>query len=158
MDSWVTDSFYSHFPSYSNQRTQREALAKTRQLEYQTYLSRLSTKNAFSDGKSTKRNTTTNRHHKRQKLPASKQAANEQVLPIEEEKTTKTTITATNHEVNANVNDDTDYHPELIKQMERDENRTKFLNELEKMNLPDIFNEDVINARNKRIAEVRKMS
>lgn len=50
MDQWVTDKFYSHFPSYSGEKSRRKLLDKDRQDEYNRYLSRLgSAKNAFAD-------------------------------------------------------------------------------------------------------------
>lgn len=39
MDSWATDAFYSHFPSYSVQG--RDILNKARQEEYNNYLKKL---------------------------------------------------------------------------------------------------------------------
>lgn len=144
MDPWATDSFYSHFPSHSNQRTQREILAKTRQIEYQTYLSRL----ADNTAKTSKRSTSINRLHKRQKLPVQNGAAKERVSPVKE-------ATATASKPQINTINETDHLPSLQQQqMDRDEERNRFLRELEKTKLPYIFNDDAINARNRRIAEV----
>lgn len=41
MEQWATDKFYSHFPSYSGEKSKRKLLDKDRQDEYNLYLSRL---------------------------------------------------------------------------------------------------------------------
>lgn len=50
--SWVTDKFYSHFPSYSDQSLQRVLLSKSRKQDYQNYLSRVAVgpKKSFKRG------------------------------------------------------------------------------------------------------------
>lgn len=126
MDSWVTDGFYSHFPSYSQQPTRREALAKARQLEYQTYLSRVTPPKAKSDGKAQKRHTSNDNNSKTlNDIPNDK-------LP----------------KLDANTADDCNGESSRV------EHKNRFLDDLEKMNLPDIFNEERINERNQKFSEV----
>lgn len=41
--TWITDKFYSHFPSYTDQSARRrEILAESRRQEYQNYLKQMS--------------------------------------------------------------------------------------------------------------------
>lgn len=133
MDSWVTDGFYSHFPSYSQQPTRREALAKARQLDYQTFLSRAEPRKAKPDGKGQKRHTTNENSSKRQK-PTTNDTPNDKLPKLD-------TISTNNNDGKANMSS-------------RVVNKNRFLDELEKMDLPDIMNEETINDRNQKLAEV----
>lgn len=133
MDSWVTDGFYSHFPSYSQQPTRREALAKARRLDYQTFLSRVTPRKTKSDGKAPKRHTSNDIHNNRQKTTMS-DTPNDKLPKLD----TTNTIDS-NNELNEST---------------RVEHKNRFLDDLEKMELPDIFNEETINERNKKLAEV----
>lgn len=135
MDSWVTDGFYSHFPSYSQQPTRREALAKARQLEYQTFLSRVSPGKGKPDGKAKKRHTTNDCQNKRQKIPTNEKQIVDKLPKID-----------------ANTTDDTNGESEMSSRIEV---KNRFLDELENMDLPDIFNEQSINERNQKLKEVR---
>ena len=138
MDSWVTDGFYSHFPSYSQQPSRREALAKARQLEYQTFLSRVSPGKCKTDGKAQKRHTTNNCHSKRPKIPANDTMRNDKLPKLDTKQTTTTT-------------DDNNGESDLSSRVEV---KNRFLDELENMDLPDIFNEQSINKRNQKLKEV----
>lgn len=133
MDSWVTDGFYSHFPSYSQQPTRREALAKARQLDYQTFLSRAVPQKAKLDGKGQKRHTTNENSNKRQKATTN-DTPNDKLPKLDT--------------VSMNDNDG------AVKISSRVVNKNRFLDELEKMDLPDIINEETINDRNQKLAEV----
>lgn len=133
MDSWVTDGFYSHFPSYSQQPTRREALAKARQLDYQTFLSRVSPQKGKSDGKAQKRHTTNESQSKRQKIPTNEKR-NEKLPKLDTNRT-----------------DDNNGESDMSSRVEV---KNRFLDELENMNLPDIFNEQMINERNQKMKEV----
>lgn len=134
----ITDKFYSHFPSYSEQSTKREALAKARQLEYQTYLSRIASNGQNSNGKSNKRITAHDKHTKRPKLPINHDEKESPKLNGKHVSVAQTE--ATNGAKAAKV---------------REMTKEKFLDGVENMNLPEIFDEDRINARNRRMAEVR---
>lgn len=132
MDSWATDGFYSHFPSYSQQPTRREELARARHHDYQTFLNNVIPQKGKSDGKISKRNTNLDAHNKKQKVSTS--------TPNNERP--KVDLSATV----ANSN-------ELDKKY-RLKNTSQFVNELEQMDLPDFLNEDTINERNHKLAEV----
>lgn len=130
MDSWASDGFYSHFPSYSQQPSRREALAKARQLEYQTFLDRVTPRQNKSDVKAQKRHTTNESSCKRQKVPTK-----DNKLP----KLVTNTV---------------DEHNESIDMSSRCENKNRFLDELENLDLPDIFNDQMMRERNQKLAEV----
>lgn len=135
MDSWVTDGFYSHFPSYSQQPTRREALAKARQLDYQTFLSRAAPRNANSDGKGQKRHTTNENNSKRQKATTN-HTPNDKLPKLD-------TVKMNDNDGDGEANICT-----------RVVNKNRFLDELEKMDLPEIMNEATISDRNQKLAEV----
>lgn len=135
MDSWVTDGFYSHFPSYSQQPTRQQALAKARQYEYQTFLSRVTPKKTKCNGKAQKRHTTIENHLKRQKTPTKHTSPNDK-LP--------------NLDTNAAAHNGS----EEFEMHNRFENKNRFQDELETMDLPDIFNDQMIRERNQKLAEV----
>lgn len=134
MDSWASDGFYSHFPSYSQQPTRREALARARQLDYQTFLSRVSPGKSKTDGKAQKRHTTNDGQSKRQKIPTTNRTPNEK-LP----------------KLNANAVNENNIEGDM---QSGGVNKDHYLDELEKMDLPDILNEETINERNLKLAEV----
>lgn len=138
MDSWATDGFYSHFPSYSQQPNRREALAKARQLDYQTFLSRISPlKNASNtkahakryDGQSKRPKKSTNSSPNDNKLPK---------LDM--------------HIVNGN--NSTEHATLSGRTTNRSKERNEYVNGLENMDLPDIFNDERISARNEKMAVV----
>lgn len=148
MDSWATDSFYSHFPSYSQQANRREVLAKARQLDYQTFLSRISPLKNVSNVKSQKRAT---------------------VIDGQNRKSKKTPNASTTSSPNTNYknempkldmhfvseNDSTE-HAAIIsgRSTNRSKDRNDFVNGLEEMDLPDIFDDKQISVRNEKLAEV----
>lgn len=136
MDSWVTDGFYSHFPSYSQQPTRREALAKARQLDYQTFLSRISPTKIKIDGKGQKRHTTNDNSSKRQKIPTN-DIPNDKLPKLD---------TKSIDDVDTNGESDVSCRVEV---------KNRFLDELEKMELPDIINEQTIRKRNQKLKEVQ---
>lgn len=118
MDQWVTDKFYSHFPSYSGEKSRRELLDKDRHDEYNLYLSRLaSAENAF-----TSRNVATSKREQaeRDALRSASKAPSEVLTK-------------------RNSND----------LSERDMSLWN-----ENMDLPGIFNEEIIKQRNRRVVEV----
>ncbi|XP_031628071.1 uncharacterized protein LOC116343897 [Contarinia nasturtii] len=139
MDQWVTDGFYSHFPSYSQQPTRREALAKARQLDYQTFLSRISPTKIKADGKGQKRHTPNDNNTKRQKIP-SNDVPNDKLPKLD---TKSIDDTDTNGESDASC---------------RVEIKNRFLDELEKMDLPDIINEQSIKKRNQKLKEEKRLN
>lgn len=132
MDSWVSDKFYSHFPSYSEQKTHREVLAKSRQLEYQEYLN---DKSPQTKNKSQKRLPTNTKTSKRPKVPT---------------KNYDSIVTQNKLDADDNYSND-----DVVKENNNDDESTqRFLRKLEEMNVPDIFNDDMIRARNEKVAEV----
>lgn len=143
MDSWATDGFYSHFPSYSQQPNRREALAKARQLDYQTFLSRISPLKHVSHVKLQKRHIANDGQTKKLKNPTN-------ISPN------------TNHNNEmpkldmhiVNENDSTEQAVISGHSTNRSKERNEFVNGLEEMDLPDIFNDERISARNDRNAEV----
>ncbi|XP_055297512.1 inner centromere protein A [Sitodiplosis mosellana] len=138
MDSWASDGFYSHFPSYSQQPSRREALAKARQLEYQTFLSRVSPRKGKIDGKAQKRHTTNESQCKRPKIPTNDTMQKNELPKLD----TKHTADDNNGESDSSS---------------RVEVKNKFLDELENMDLPDIFNEQSINERNQKSKEDKRL-
>lgn len=134
MDSWATDGFYSHFPSYSQQPTRREELAKARQHDYQTFLNRVTPRKNKSDAKFHKRNISIDSHSKKKRIATTNQTPNPE-LP------------------KSDVNMVSENAIELDRN-NRVRNRSRFVNELEKMDLPDILNGDTIDERNQKLAEV----
>lgn len=134
MDSWATDGFYSHFPSYSQQPTRREELARARQHDYQTFLNNATPRKGKTDGKIGKRNTNLDTQNK--KLKVSTSTPNKEWPKVD---------------LSAAVEN----RSELDKKF-RLKNTSQFVNELEKMDLPDFLNEDTINERNQKLAEVSR--
>lgn len=133
MDSWATDGFYSHFPSYSQQPNRREALAKARQQDYRTFLSRLS--------------------------PQKGEKSHKRFTVHDEHAMTKTKTTTMNHIPNDELpkldlytNDDDSSSGSGTSSLTT--SRDRFVNELERMNLPDIFNEETVLERNQKLIEV----
>lgn len=121
MDQWVTDKFYSHFPSYSGEKSRRKILDKDRQDEYNHYLSTLApTESALS------------RHC----------ATNTQ---FQEERDKQLSIPNRQNERKIRRNSN-----------EISERDSSLWNE--NMDLPGIFNEEIINLRNRRVAEVSHWS
>lgn len=136
---WVTDKFYSHFPSYSSEKQKRDSLAKEKKLEYQAYLSRVASNTP--NGK-TKRSTDGEKSSKRLKIPT-----------FSDEKTNEDPES----DVKCNKKNKTDQNGTLADEWtdkKRDENKHKYLDKLEKMNLPEIFDADLVQARNHKMAEV----
>lgn len=144
MDSWATDGFYSHFPSYSQQPNQREVLAKARQRDYQAFLNHISPKKIVSHATLQKRHNINDGQQKRSKKPTatSPPQTKRNELP-------KLDI----HIVNANA---TSTEPAAMTGSSTDTRKARndFVNELEQMDLPDIFNDERISARNEKMAEV----
>lgn len=110
----MTDKFYSHFPSYSGEKSKRESLDKDRQDEYNQYLSRLA-----SAGNVSSRNVAANKNVR---------AERDVQLSTRNEDSMK-----------RNSNDMCERGMPLSK---------------ENMDLPGIFNEEIIKLRNHRVAEV----
>lgn len=133
MDSWASDKFYSHFPSYSEQRTHREALARSRQLEYQAYLNNTANKSVQTKHKTHKRLPAKTKISKRPKIP-----------------TTNYDSIVEQNELDKNYSDEV----EVNENNNYDESTQRFLKKLEEMSVPDIFNDDMIKARNEKVAEV----
>lgn len=134
---WVTDKFYSHFPSYSSEKQKRVSLAKEKKLEYQAYLTRVASNTP--DGKS-KRSTDAEKSTKRLKIPT-----------FSDEKTNKHLESDVKRKQiiqNGTLADE-------WADKRRDESKHKYLDKLEKMNLPEIFDADLVEARNHKMAEVR---
>lgn len=119
MDQWVTDKFYSHFPSYSGEKSRRKVLDKDRHDEYNLYLSGLaSTDSAIR-----------------------RQCAKN--TQVREERAEQPSISNRQNE----------------RQMRRNSNEISERDSSlwnENMDLPGIFNEEMINLRNRRVAEVRQ--
>lgn len=110
MEQWVTDKFYSHFPSYSGEKSRRKLLDKDRQDEYNLFLSRLSSADNASKQVRTERDeqyVASNRSNE----VLSKQSSNE---------LSKRDVSLWN----------------------------------ENMDLPGVFNEEIIKKRNRRVEEV----
>lgn len=133
---WVTDKFYSHFPSYSSEKQKRDSLAKEKKLEYQAYLSRVASNNP--NGK-TKRSTDAEKSTKRFKIPTFSD---------------ETTIKHPESDVKCNKTDQNGTLADEWTNKRRDESKHKYLDKLEKMNLPEIFDADLVRARNHKMAEV----
>lgn len=132
---WVTDKFYSHFPSYSSEKQKRDSLAKEKKLEYQAYLSRVALNTP--NGKS-KRSSDAGKSTKRLKIPTfSDEMANKH-----------TEMKCNKFAQNGTLPD------EWADDKKRDESKHKYLDKLEKMNLPEIFDADLVKARNDKMAEV----
>lgn len=134
---WVTDKFYSHFPSYSSEEQKRDSLAKEKKLEYQAYLSRVASNTP--NGKS-KRSTDSEKSTKRLKIPT--------VSDAEINKHPESDMKCNKIAQNGTLAD------EWSDNKKRDESKHKYLDKLEKMNLPEIFDADLIDARNHKMAEV----
>lgn len=134
MDSWVNDSFYSHFPSYSDQ-SRREFLAKARQLEYQNYLLRLADIDDLSSSRASKRDASSGMQSRRLRLPSVDVNKN----LVDHSMSTEVPMAQKKQQ-----------DPFFIESYERD----GLMNEIDTLDLPDIFNENVIKARNKQIAKV----
>lgn len=142
MDSWVTDGFYSHFPSYSQQPSQRELLAKTRQLEYQTFLSRISPQKNISHAKlHQKRHTESQTKKPKEPINITLNTKNNELPKLDI------------HIVNEN-NSSQEKTAKGGNSTNRTKDRNAFVKGLEKMDLPDIFNDERISARNEKLAEV----
>lgn len=145
MDSWVTDTFYSHFPSYGDQKTQRDILLKSRHLEYQNHLHQLAAIEKLSAVRASKRFSANNNQMKRPKIP-DEPIDNAAVIQINERNL--------QHQ-NDNMSLVRREHDALfVESCDRDDSRNRFLNELQNMDLPDMFNDVAIEARNRRTIEV----
>lgn len=120
MDQWVTDKFYSHFPSYSGEKSRRKILDKDRQDEYNLYLSSLAS--MASSGSAFRRQCAKN-------------------TQVREENNEPTSIPNRQNERRIRRNSD-----------QISEQDMSLWNE--NMDLPGIFNEEMINLRNRRVAEV----
>lgn len=126
-----SDKFYSGFPSYNDQASKRQALAKARQVEYQTFLQNQ------SKGKSTPAKNKFVRHTvKEKKSPKPVKHIN-----AHENGTSHGSTAAV--DTNSTENSSSDLR-----------SREFFLKKLAKMNGPDIFNDVKINARNRQVEEV----
>lgn len=147
MDSWATDGFYSHFPSYSQQPNRREALAKARQLDYQTFLSRISPLKNVSNVKTHKRATQLNDGQSKK----SKKPANASASPTTNDRNGVPKLDM--HMVSEN-NSSTEQTVLSGRSTDRSKDRNDFVNGLEQMDLPDIFNDKQISVRNEKLAEV----
>lgn len=149
MDSWATDGFYSHFPSYSQQPNRREALAKARQLDYQTFLSRISPLKNVSNVKTQKRTThATDGQSKKSKKPTNSTASTN-TNDNERNDMPKLDMHAVSES-----NSSTEQAVSSQRSTDRSKERNDFVKELEEMDLPDIFNDKQISVRNERFAEV----
>lgn len=113
MEQWATDKFYSHFPSYSGEKSKRKLLDKDRQDEYNLYLSRLASAGTES---------TRSKH-------------------VRAERDEPRSISDRRNEVLLKRNSN-----------EMSERDTSLWNE--NMDLPGIFNEELIKQRNRRVVEV----
>lgn len=114
----MTDKFYSHFPSYSGEKSRRELLDKDRHDEYNLYLSRLaSAENTF---------TTRN-------VAATKNA--------QAERDEQRSVSKAPSEV-------------LMKRNSNEMSERDMSLWNENMDLPGIFNEEIIKQRNRRVVEV----
>lgn len=147
MDSWATDGFYSHFPSYSQQPNRREALAKARQLDYQTFLSRISPLKNVSSVKTQKRATNANDGQSKK----SKKPTNATASPNTNDRNNMPKLDM--HIVSEN-NSSTEQTVPSGRSTDRSQERNDYVNGLEQMDLPDIFNDKQINVRNEKLAEV----
>lgn len=134
MDSWVNDGFYSHFPSYSQRPSRQEELARARQLEYQTFLSRVTPIKSKSNGKAQKRHTPNDNSSKRPKIPTTNDTPNDKLPKLD-----ISTVAERNEQFDSSS---------------RFQNKNRFQDELETMDLPDIFNDQMIRERNQKLAEV----
>lgn len=119
----MTDKFYSHFPSYSGEKSRRKILDKDRQDEYNIYLSSLAS--MASTGSALRRQC----------------VKNTQVREVREEKDEPSSISNRQNEIRIRRNSD-----------QISEQDMSLWNE--NMDLPGIFNEEMINLRNRRVAEV----
>lgn len=128
MDS--ADKFYSGFPSLAGGETRRQALAKERQIEYHTFL----------------------QNQNKGKSPPPK---NRIGARPKENKSPKKSVTVQRHihgmDKRSNRNDDVDASDHVRMELR---SRDNFLAKLEKMSVPDIFNDVKIDARNKLVEEV----
>lgn len=88
MDSWATDAFYSHFPSYSGQG--RKTLDKARQDEYNKYLKKLSDLSKIDKLKRTSTQKEIHRNVLVESIPQKETRSNH----IDSESTTVQSITA----------------------------------------------------------------
>lgn len=132
MDSHEIDKFYSHFPSYSGETSRRKLLDKDRQDEYKHYLSRLASAEKASEKFAISRNVR-NELSSRQKVTVAERDEPHSV---------------------SNREHDILMHRNCQDMNERDMMRAKYLQNLQNMDLPDIFNDEIIKQRNRRIAEV----
>lgn len=110
MEQWVTDKFYSHFPSYSGEKSRRKLLDKDRQDEYNLFLSRLSSADNASKQVRTERD---------EQYVASNRP--NEILP---------------------------------KQSSNEMSKRDTSLWSENMDLPGVFNEEIIKQRNRRVEEV----
>lgn len=143
MDSWATDSFYAHFPSYSQQKNRREALAKARQIDYQTFLNRISPLKNVSRVKLQKRHIANDGQTKKSIKPTN-------IAPITNNQNEMPKLDM--HFVN-DENDSTEQVVMSGHSTNRSKDKDEYVNGLEEMDLPDIFNDTRISARNERLAE-----
>lgn len=128
-----SDKFYSGFPSYGEHESKRNALAKARQLEYQTFLL----------NKNKGKPTPTKNRHGRQ-LKQAKQIATRE------------------NGVENGYNEKLIKKEAISTEMDHNEENTsngltvreKYVKKLEKMSAPDIFNDVRIDARNRQFEEV----
>lgn len=133
---WVTDKFYSHFPSYSSEKQKRDLLAKEKKLEYQAYLKRVAS--ITPNGKS-KRSIDAEKSIERLKIPTFSDEKTNNHLELD--------VKCNKISQNGTLTDE-------WADKKRDESKNKYLDKLEKMNVPEIFDADLIEARNQKMADV----
>lgn len=132
-----SDKFYSGFPSYGEQESKRQALARARQLEYQTFLLNK------NKGKPTPTKHRLGRQVNKNAVIQPKQiVTRENGVENGHNETLK-------HIKTEAISSETDHSEEngLI-------GRESYAKKLEKMSAPDIFNDFKIDARNRQVEEV----
>lgn len=128
-----SDKFYSGFPSYNDQASKRQALAKARQIEYQTFLQNQ------SKGKPTPTKSKLGRHE------------------VKEQKSPKQVKHTNAHENGADHGSGEAVDSYSAEDSEADlRSRDFYLKKLAKMSVPEIFSDVKIHARNQQAEEVYK--
>lgn len=128
-----SDKFYSGFPSYNDQASKRQALAKARQIEYQTFLQNQ------SKGKPTPT-----------KSKLGRAAAVKEKKSPKQVRHTNAHENGADHEPNAEVADSYSAEDSEADMRSRD----FYLKKLAKMSVPEIFSDVKIHARNQQAEEV----
>lgn len=152
--TWVTDKFYSHFPSYTDQQQRKRAiLIETRKQDYQNYLKQMSTNDVAGH-----RKYPLNSHRKSNGIENGThehQASGETFITRAIIETSGSSLRKNWIEFWILITRMIDWF--LIGKVDSERGRSSRLRDSKHMDLPDIFDDEAIRERNRKVVEVIKV-